>query len=190
MHALKAIPGNDHLSDEELINAYRADHDQSHLAALYLRYTDLVYGVALKYLENTESAKDAVMNIYQELVRKLQQHEVENFRSWLYVLTKHHCLMQLRKEKKTKLVELTPELMQSEDYSHLDTVLQRERTFRILAKCIEKLQEEQQTVIRHFYLEGKCYNEIVTLTGQDWAKVRSQIQNGRRNLKICMDKNG
>ena len=40
-----------------------------------------------------------------------------------------------------------------------------------------------------FYLENKCYNEIVEQTGMEWNKVRSLIQNGRRNLKICMDKN-
>jgi RNA polymerase sigma-70 factor (ECF subfamily) len=48
--------------------------------------------------------------------------------------------------------------------------------------------EEQRQVIELFYLQGKCYNEIVELTKMDWNKVRSYIQNGRRNLKICMDK--
>jgi hypothetical protein len=38
-------------------------------------------------------------------------------------------------------------------------------------------------------LDGKCYNEIVSQTGMDWNRVRSLVQNGRRNLKICMDKN-
>jgi RNA polymerase sigma-70 factor (ECF subfamily) len=40
-----------------------------------------------------------------------------------------------------------------------------------------------------FYLQNKCYKEIAEDTGMDWNKVRSHIQNGRRNLKICMEKN-
>ena len=42
--------------------------------------------------------------------------------------------------------------------------------------------------IRLFYLENKCHNEITEMTGMDWNRVRSLIQNGRRNLKNCMEK--
>ncbi|MFX8039861.1 sigma factor, partial [Acinetobacter baumannii] len=92
-----------------------------------LRYTDLVYGVCLKYLKDHDAAKDAVMNIYEELLQKLQYHTIENFKSWLYVLSKNHCLMQLRKEKKAITIEIQSDHMQSEDYSHLDNVLEKEK---------------------------------------------------------------
>lgn len=173
-----------------MLTAYQAGGDQSELASLYLRYTDLVYGVALKYLKNTETAKDAVMNIYQELVHKLLTHEVNNFKSWLYTVTRNHCLMQLRKEKKTPVVEFQPEYMQSEAFEHLDDILNKEKELQKLEGCIENLKEEQKTVIQLFYLQEKCYNEIVDITGQDWARIRSLVQNGRRNLKICMDQHG
>lgn len=178
------------LTDEELLVAFKKDFDQQMLAQLYLRYTDLVYGVSMKYLKNAEVAKDAVMNIYQELLTKLQTHEVENFKSWLYVVVKNYCLMQLRKEKKNITVEFTPAVMQSEDFTHLDDVLEKENELKKLEFCIEHLPTEQKQSIQLFYLENKCYNEIVDTTGYDWNKVRSLIQNGRRNLKICMEKNG
>ena len=178
------------LTDEALLDAFKQNADQQMLAQLYLRYTDLVYGVCLKYLKNAETAKDAVMNIYQELLTKLQTHEVDNFKSWLYVVAKNHCLMQLRKEKKMITVEFTSAVMQSEDFTHLDSVLEKENELKKLEFCIENLPGEQKQSIRLFYLENKCYNEIVDTTGFDWNKVRSLIQNGRRNLKICMEKNG
>jgi len=153
-----------------------------------MRYTDLVFGVCLKYLKERESSKDAVMSIYQELVNKLQTHTVDNFKSWLYVVARNYCLMQLRKEKRTVIVEFQPEFMQSEDFSHLDDVLEKEKEFQKLGKCIGALNEEQKNIIQLFYLEGKCYNEIVSLTGLEWNRIRSLVQNGRRNLKICMDK--
>ena len=178
------------LSDEALLDAFKESADQQMLAQLYLRYTDLVYGVCLKYLKDGEAAKDAVMNIYHELLIKLQSHEVENFKSWLYVVAKNHCLTQLRKEKKMVTVEFTPAVMQSEDFTHLDNVLEKENELKKLEFCIENLPGEQKQSIRLFYLENKCYNEIVDTTGFEWNKVRSLIQNGRRNLKICMEKNG
>jgi RNA polymerase sigma factor (sigma-70 family) len=189
MVPVKQIGENNISSDESLLKAYQASGDQSDLATLYLRYTDLVLGVSLKYLKEEEAAKDAVMNIYQELVKKLQTHTVDNFKSWLHVVTKNHCLMQLRKEKKTVIVEFQPEFMQSEDFSHLDDILEKEKEFKKLENCIGALNEEQKKIIQLFYLEGKCYNEIVDMTGTDWNKIRSIIQNGRRNLKICMEKN-
>ena len=178
------------LTDEELLGAFKENADQEMLAQLYVRYTDLVYGVCMKYLKDAEAAKDAVMNIYQELLTKLQTNEVVNFKSWLYVVAKNHCLMQLRKEKKMVTVEFTPTVMQSENFEHLDSVLEKENELKRLEFCIEHLPEEQKQSIQLFYLDNKCYNEIVEQTGFDWNKVRSLIQNGRRNLKICMEKNG
>ena len=178
------------LTDEELLSEFQKDFNQELLAQLYLRYTELVYGVCIKYLKHAETAKDAVMNIYQELQLKLQTHAVENFKSWLYVVAKNHCLMQLRKEKKMITVEFTPAVMQSEDFSHLDSVLEKEKELKRLEYCIEHLPAEQKLSIQLFYLENKCYNEIAEATGNEWNKIRSLIQNGRRNLKICMEKNG
>ncbi|MEO8711952.1 MAG: sigma-70 family RNA polymerase sigma factor [Parafilimonas sp.] len=186
---LRHIDSAAYITDEELLNAYKKNQDQQTLAALYLRYTDLIYGVCLKYLKDTESAKDAVMNIYQELLIKLQTNEVQHFKSWLYVVAKNHCLMQLRKEKKMITVEFTPTVMQSENFEHLDNVLEKENELKKLEFCIEHLPEEQKQSIQLFYLENKCYNEIAEQTGYEWNKVRSLIQNGRRNLKICMEKN-
>lgn len=160
------------------------------LGTLYQRYMELVYGVCLKYFKEPERAKDSVMAIFEELVIKLKKHEVENFRAWLHQLAKNHCLMALRTPKNLKTVEFSTELMQSEENTHLNGMLEKEDRFRQLEDCLGTLATEQQDSIRLFYLEGKSYNEIAGQTGLEWNKVRSLIQNGRRNLKICMEQNG
>jgi RNA polymerase sigma-70 factor (ECF subfamily) len=58
-----------------------------------------------------------------------------------------------------------------------------------LEKCIETLGDEQKQCVKLFYLQEKCYKEITESTGFDMNKVKSYIQNGKRNLKICMEKN-
>lgn len=176
--------------DERLLENFKTTGDQQALATLYLRYSDLVYGTCLKYLENADEAKDAVMNIYQELLRKLPGQEVVHFKSWVYVVAKNYCLMQLRSAKKQITVPLESAHMQSDDFEHLDSVLNKEETFKRLEKCMEILSGDQKRTIQLFYYQNKCYNEIATETGVEWNKVRSLIQNARRNLKICMEKNG
>ncbi|MFI5131175.1 MAG: RNA polymerase sigma factor [Chitinophagales bacterium] len=188
MAFLKKISQNT-LTDKELVAIYKQSGDMTVLGELYQRYMDLVYGVCLKYFKEPETAKDSVIQIFEELVSKLKKHEVDNFKGWLHQVAKNHCLMQLRTPKNLKTVEFKTEFVQNEENVHLNGVLEKEENFQKLEYCLGTLISDQQEAIRLFYLEGKCYNEIVEMTGQDWNHVRSCIQNGRRNLKICMDKN-
>jgi RNA polymerase sigma-70 factor (ECF subfamily) len=182
-------------SDTELVLAYRQSDDLKVLGELYQRYMELVYGVCLRYLKEPELAQDAVMQIFEELVSKLKKHEVENFRGWLHQVAKNYCLMQLRTPKNLKTVALPPLLMQNEEDVHLNGMMsegtsleEKEENLQNLEECIASLADEQRTMIKLFYLDGKCYNEIVEITGMEWNHVRSSIQNGRRNLKLCMEK--
>lgn len=158
------------------------------LGELYQRYMELVYGVCLKYYKDPETAKDSVMQIFEELVPKLKKHEVDNFRGWLHQVAKNHCLMQLRTPKNLKTVEFKTDVVQSEQDVHLNGVLEKEENFKKLEYCLGTLSDEQRDTVKLFYLDGKCYNEIVEMTGLEWNQVRSLIQNGRRNLKNCMEK--
>ncbi|MBN8783938.1 MAG: sigma-70 family RNA polymerase sigma factor [Terrimonas ferruginea] len=176
------------LSDGQLVQQYKETGDLAILGELYQRYMELVYGVCLKYFKEPETAKDAVMQIFEELVTKLRRHEVDNFRGWLHQVAKNHCLMQLRTPRNLKTVEYNAEVMQNEESVHLNGILEKEEHFKQLENCLGTLTSDQQEAIRLFYLEGKCYNEIVEQTGREWNQVRSFIQNGRRNLKICMEK--
>jgi RNA polymerase sigma factor (sigma-70 family) len=175
-------------TDKDLTELYKKSGDLAVLGQLYERYMDLLYGVCLKYLKEPEDAKDSVMMIFEELVTKLKKHEVEYFRSWVYQLAKNHCLMKLRSGKKYKTTEFDPDLVQTEDNVHLNGVLEKEENLKKMEFCMGQLPDEQRKVIQLFYFEGKCYNEIVEITGYAWNDVRSFIQNGRRNLKLCMEK--
>jgi RNA polymerase sigma factor (sigma-70 family) len=175
-------------SDQELLAAYKNSGNKEILANLYQRYMELVYGVCLKYLQNTEEAKDAVMAIFEELVEKLMKYEVDYFRGWLFTVAKTHCLMKIRNSAKSKTYSLDPSLVQSAEEMHLNGVFDKESKLIELSKCMEELSPEQKQAVDLFYLQQKCYKEISASTGLDWNKVRSLIQNGRRNLKNCMDK--
>lgn len=176
------------VSDKELVAAFKESGELSHLSALYQRYMDLVFGVCLKYFKDADRSKDAVMDIFEELNKKLRQHEVDNFKGWLHVLARNYCLMQLRSPKNIKTTEFNADFMQSSQSTHLSNeALEKEAAFKLLEKCLETLPTDQQQSIQLFFVQKKCYNEIAEITGYEWNKVRSYIQNGKRNLKICMN---
>ncbi len=79
--------------------------------------------------------------------------------------------------------------MESELILHLEDEPDFNQNLVKLENCINELGMEQQLCIRHFYLAEKCYKEIVDITGFDINKVKSYIQNGKRNLKLCMERN-
>ncbi|MFZ1370632.1 MAG: sigma-70 family RNA polymerase sigma factor [Ferruginibacter sp.] len=179
---------SDQSPDKELLIAFKQTGNINLLSTLYQRYMDLVFGVCLKYFKDVERSKDAVMDIFDELNTKLRVHEVENFKSWLHVLARNHCLMQLRSPRNIKTTEFNPVFMYSEQNTHLNgEVLEKEENFKKLEQCMDSLPVEQKQAVQLFYLESKCYNEIAAITGFDWNKVRSYIQNGKRNLKLCME---
>lgn len=174
-------------SDQELVQQYRAYSSMDALGELYNRYMELVYGVCLKYMKEPEEAKDCVINIFEELVTKVKKYDIDNFKGWLYQLAKNHCLMKIRGNKKIP-VHIDADVMHLSEINHLDTVKEKEQNLNSMQFCIEQLPDEQKKSIQLFYLEEKCYKDISEITGTDINKVRSFIQNGRRNLKICMEK--
>jgi RNA polymerase sigma factor (sigma-70 family) len=149
---------------------------------------ELIYGLCLKYLKDAEAARDAVMQIFEELIPKVKKHEIQNFRPWLYQLAKNHCLMHLRSPKNLKTIEIDLSVMQTDEGSHLNGILEKEENLDRLEYCMTTLSADQRKAVQLFYLEGRCYKEIVEMMGQEWNQVRSFIQNGRRNLKSCMEK--
>jgi RNA polymerase sigma-70 factor (ECF subfamily) len=173
-------------SDDELLKQFIQTSDQKFLGQLYSRYISLVYGLCLKYLQQIEDAKDAVNNIYEELNRKIHHYQIENFKPWLYSVATNHCLQILRKEKNQVFEEIDIRIMESDEFEHLIDVDDDKEKENALNHCLDTLPEEQRQCINHFFFEDFSYLDIVETTGFALNKVKSYIQNGKRNLKICI----
>lgn len=172
------------LADEELVSLYKDKAATEIVGELYKRYGHLVMGTCMKYLKNQADAEDMTMNIFEKLPNKLQHHSIERFKSWLYMVTKNECLMLLRKRGHAS-AEITKEL-EAQDELHL--VQAKEIQLELLEDAILELKEEQRKCIELFYIESKSYQEITTLLKLDIKKVKSAIQNGKRNLKLILEK--
>ncbi len=172
------------IKDEVLLEKFRQSQDLEVLGALYRRYMDLVYGVCLKYLKHPEDSKDAVMQIFEKLIVEAEKTDIANFKSWLYVVSKNFCLMILRKEKSSReRGENFESFMEIAHDKHHDDRSQEQELEQTLAKAMLTLPKHQRTCLELFYYNGKSYHEIAQVTGYELKKVKSYIQNGRRNLK-------
>ena len=173
-------------SNEELLENFLQTGEISVFGELYRRYIPLVYGLCLKYLENKETAYDAVMDIFENVLEKLPHYEVKNFNTWLYSVAKNHCLQVLKKENRIIFVNIEENFVENQDDFTLIEKPQTEEEMEALIYCMGTLAEEQQKSIHYFYMEEKSYADIVELTNYPLNKVKSYIQNGKRNLKSCI----
>ena len=177
------------LSDLELISRFKQTGNNNLVGVLYERYTHLVFGVCMKYLENAEDSKDATVEIFVKLLEDLKKHEVSNFKGWLYQVTKNHCLMKLRDKGKYTFEINDHVVPAAQDGLVIQEIIEKDRALDSLSKALGELNKEQQLCVTLFYLEKKSYQQVADITGFSLMQVKSNIQNGKRNLKIIMEKN-
>ena len=174
------------MTDEELIRAFRKDGDTQWLGYLLPRYTVLLLGVAFKYLKEKTQAEDAVQQVFLKVLTHFPQEEIVNFKGWLYILMRNHCLQQLR--DKTHMAEearLAHIPVSEPDHEEIKW---HEHTLEQMNEAIELLSEEQKTTIVLFYLKKYSYEQIIAHTGYTFMQVKSYVQNGKRNLKTILIK--
>ena len=179
----------DKLTDNQIISRFKETNDLEYLGHLFVRYTDFVFLICMKYLKNEEDSKDAAMQIFENLSLLLIKHEIDNFKSWLHVVSKNYCLIKIRKEKsineKKNVYEKDSIFFMENDINlHHTENIDKESKIKLLEKALEELNPKQKTCIKLFYLEEKTYKEIEKETGYSINEVKSSIQNGKRKLKI------
>ncbi len=181
-----ASTGN--IPDETLLDSYRRTANTEYLGRLYDRYIPLVYGMSLKYLQDADEAQDAVMSLFEILIDKVLHQDIRNLRAWLYTVTRNHCLQIIREKGRENQVEIRLDVMDSDEVLYLFEEESDERCLRALQECMKKLPEHQRISIWRFFMDQHSYAEIAEDTGYSLSRVKSYIQNGKRNLKICIER--
>jgi RNA polymerase sigma-70 factor (ECF subfamily) len=183
------VPGNANYTDQQLLDNFRKSRDNEWLGALFERYTLLCYGVCMKYLKNEEEAKDCVQQVFLKAITELHKYDIRYFKSWVYMVAKNHCLMKLREKQGRQSADIEQQQIADETdptakYQHLE----KDKKLEMLGNCLSDLNNEQKQCVTLFYLEKKSYQEIAAMTGYSVMQVKSYIQNGKRNLKLLLEK--
>lgn len=178
----------DHIGDADLLEYYYGDKNPEWIGILLQRYTVLLLGVCMKYMKNEEEARDCVQQVFLKVLTDLQKHKVDFFKSWLYTVAKNHCLMKLRGQQGKSPKELTENTAAVPHTDEKHQLLEDEKKYNLLEEAIEELNEEQRQCVILFYLQKMSYQQISEKTGFSLMQVKSYIQNGKRNLKLLMEK--
>jgi RNA polymerase sigma factor (sigma-70 family) len=178
----------EHTSDKELLENFYTTRNNKWLGVLLQRYTVLLLGVCTKYLKNEEKAKDAVQQIFLKVITELQKYKVDYFKSWLYMVTRNHCLMKLRDKTEKNTKQINDTLPLADEQSQISTHIEKDKLLSHIDAALVELIPEQKTCVTLFYLDKKSYTEISAITGFSPMQVKSYIQNGKRNLKILVEK--
>jgi RNA polymerase sigma factor (sigma-70 family) len=175
-----------HITDNELLERFYSSHDNKWLGILLPRYTLLLFGVCMKYLKNEEDSKDAVQQVFLKVISELHKYKVDYFKSWLYMIAKNYCLMKLRNNGTH--AEINERVMGTPDESSgKESLIEKDRDLHLMSMAMEQLNNEQRRCIELFYLQKKSYAEVADETGYTMLQVKSNIQNGKRNLKLLME---
>lgn len=177
-----------HIADEQLLKNYYHDRDNNWLGALFERYTLLLFGVAMKYLKNEDEAKDAVQHVFLKAMTELNKYPVQYFKSWLYMITKNYCLMTLRQKAGPHKDVTTEQIPDDADPATKHQHIEKDRKLELMSLSLNELNNEQKQCVTLFYLEKKSYQQITEETGYTIMQVKSYIQNGKRNLKVILEK--
>ncbi|MCZ2222637.1 MAG: sigma-70 family RNA polymerase sigma factor [Chitinophagales bacterium] len=175
-----------HITDNELLQFYYNTHESKWIGILLQRYTLLLLGTCMKYLKNEEEAKDAVQQIFLKAITELKKYKVDYFKSWLYIMARNYCLMKLRSNN--IVIEPTDNLALEAEEINIEYFIEKEHTLSLLENAIDELNDEQRICITLFYLQKKTYHQIAEITNYSLLQVKSYIQNGKRNLKLIMQK--
>jgi RNA polymerase sigma factor (sigma-70 family) len=177
----------DHMTDAKLLDLYCHDKNQEWIGILLERYTLLLLGVCMKYLKDENEAKDCVQQIFLKVLIEVGKYKIDYFKSWLYMVAKNHCLMRLR-DKGTKAVKELNDNYAIAAETDRQELMANEKTYALLEEALNELNEEQRQCVILFYLKKNSYQQITEKTGYSLMQVKSYIQNGKRNLKILLDK--
>lgn len=173
------------MDEMELLRRFYADGDRKWLGILLERYTVLLFGVCMKYLKNTENAKDAVQQVFCKALAEIPRSDIKNMGGWLYTVARNECLGMLRGRKNFVAADL--ESREQEAALPLAELLLEDRRAAELKSAIQKLRTEQRECIVLFYFEKKNYQQIAAALQDTVKQVKSNIQNGKRNLKIILE---
>lgn len=154
----------------------------NHFSYLVEKYQDIVFSIALKVLKNRADAEEMAQESFIKAYKSLHTFKgTAKFSTWLYRITYNNCISEVRKKKiyftSTDDVEIKDE---SDDFN-IDA-LPAENRARYVKEALEKLPEEEYTLVLLYYFENQSIGEIVKVTKLSASNVKVKLHRARKRL--------
>lgn len=173
-------------TDEYLLQRYQKTGASIYFEELYDRYIPIVYGVCLKYLQNIDQAQNSTIRIFENLLLKQQSFDIILFRSYLYNVTKKHCIDLLKSQKRELSADLDASLIPT--FISLTEYETNENYESTVEHCKTELLEDERTLLEAFYLENLSYIDISKSLDMEIEEVKRQVISIQCNFRSCIYK--
>jgi RNA polymerase sigma-70 factor (ECF subfamily) len=167
-------------SDLALLTAIRSA-DQSAMAALYDRYSSIVYAVALRVLQDTGAAEDVLQEIFMQLWRNPGLFDASrgNMAAWLAVITRHRAIDALRSRRPANDIADITVSVETDFAGEAD----RSRAMDKVRGVLQTMPLQQRSALEMAYFEGLTHSEIAKKTGEPLGTVKTRIRAGLLSLR-------
>ncbi len=156
--------------------------DTQYFSHLVDKYKDIVYSIAFKVLRNREDAEEMAQESFIKAYKSLHTFKGDaKFSTWLYRITYNNCISEVRK-KKLKFVSTDDVQISDEpDEMNFDGIPEENRAKYVKA-ALDKLPEDEYTLILLFYFEDKSVEEIGEITKLSESNVKVKLFRARKKL--------
>ena len=167
-------------NDAALVSAIRAG-DQSAMAALYDRYSAIVYSIALRVLGDTGAAEDILQDVFIQLWRNPSAFDASrgNLGAWLSVITRNRSIDALRKRRPEQDFEEVVLSVEPDFASDAD----RSRIGQKVRSLLAAMPDSQRKALELAYFEGLSHSEIAAKTGEPLGTIKTRIRAGLLTLR-------
>jgi RNA polymerase sigma-70 factor (ECF subfamily) len=166
--------------DLALVTAIRSG-DQGAMAALYDRFSSIVYAVALRVLQDTGAAEDVLQDIFMQLWRNPGAFDSSrgNMAAWLAVIARNRAIDALRKRRPQDDIEDVIVSVETDLASETD----RSRAMAKVRGALQGMPSPQRSALEMAYFEGLTHTEIAEKTGEPLGTVKTRIRTGLLSLR-------
>lgn len=171
------------MDDAALLEAV-AEGSQDAMAAVYDRYSRIVYCIALRVLREPGLAEDVMQEVLLQVWKRPQSFVSQrgNLGAWLSVVTRNRSIDVLRKRSPLEPLDDMPLP------DPRDMVLASEQNWLMdkVRVAIDSLPEEQQDPLELAYFHGLSHTEIAEKTGSPLGTVKTRIRAGLMTIRKAM----
>lgn len=165
------------MSLEELIDKCKKG-DRKAQEQLYRKYSNILFGICLKYSRNKREAEDNLHDGFITIYEKIGQYESRgSFEGWIKRITINTILQKYRKEEYLKVVTENVEEEVDIDTAFADIELQT------LLKYIQELPNKYRMTFNLYVLDGYSHKEISNFLGTSIGTSKSNLARARKILK-------
>jgi RNA polymerase sigma-70 factor (ECF subfamily) len=172
------------MDDAALLEAV-AEGNQDAMAAVYDRYSRIVYCIALRVLRESALAEDVMQEVLFQVWKRPQSFVAQrgNLAAWLSVVTRNRAIDVLRKRSPLDPLDDMP-LPDPRDMSLASEqgwLLDKVRT------VLDSLPPDQQGPLDLAYFHGLSHTEIAERTGSPLGTVKTRIRAGLSTIRKAMN---